>query len=228
MGGGLQKKRFKYERKHLVFLCDYYPRLPLPQLTEAFNQRFNAGVSKEAIKSVLGRYGFRSGRDGRFKKGQASWNKGLKGYMGPNRTSFKPGNLPANHRPLWSERICSRDGYVLMSVPERNPHTGFPTRFKHKHVWLWERAHGRRVPAGHVVMFLDGDKYNFSLDNLILVTRKELLHLNQHHYHDQPAELKPSVMALAKLEAKAGFSLSDRGRKKTREGGNDDVSGIDG
>lgn len=42
--------------------------------------------------------------DGQFKKGQTPWNKGVTGYMGANRTSFKKGD---NSRPL-SERFWEK------------------------------------------------------------------------------------------------------------------------
>jgi len=50
--------------------------------------------------------------------------------------------VPPNRKPLGAEHICSKDGFILMKVPERDPHTGFPTRYKHKHVHIWEQAHG--------------------------------------------------------------------------------------
>ena len=132
--------------------------------------------------------------------------------MGSNATSFKKGNRPHNHKPLWSERV-GKDGYIEMSVPERNPYTGFPTRFKHKHLWIWEQANGLK-PKGTAVIFKDGDNRNLAIDNLLLVTRAELLTMNLHGYKDQPDELKPSVLALAKVEAKAGIrTRPGRGRK---------------
>ena len=51
-------------------------------------------------------------------------------------------------------------------------------------------------------MFKDGDLLNIEPENLMLVSRAELLVLNQNGYKDAPAELKPSILALAKLEVK--------------------------
>lgn len=131
--------------------------------------------------------------------------------MGPNATSFKKGCMPHTKKKLWTERI-NRDGFIEISVPERNPHTGAPTRYKHKHVWLWECENGL-VPKGHVVVFVDGDKSKCALENLMLVTRAELLSMNLHGYKNTPEALKPSVFALAKLEAKAGIrTCPGRGR----------------
>jgi len=96
-------------------------------------------------------------------------------------------------------KVCSKDGYILMKIPEVNPHTGAPTRYKHKHIYTWEQAHGR-VPDGMIVAFVDGDKTNCDLDNLVLISRHELLNLNQLGYKDTPDELKPHVLALSKLQ----------------------------
>ena len=60
-----------------------------------------------------------------------------------------------------------------------------------------------------VVAFKDGDRTNCEPENLMLISRAELLVLNQHGYGEMPAELKPSVLALARLEVKA---FSKKGR----------------
>ena len=204
--------RFTYSAEHLDFLREQYRDLSLAELTHAFNDRFRLARPQSSIRAALRNHGIRSGRTGQFKKNQEPWNLGKKGYMGANATSFKAGNLPHNKKRLWSERI-GKDGYIEISVPERNPHTGHPTRYKHKHVWLWECAHGK-IPKGHAIIFSDGDKRNFAPDNLVSVTRTELLALNLHSYKNQPEELKPTVMALAKLEAAAGFRTKPgQGRK---------------
>ena len=42
-----------------------------------------------------------------------------------------------------------------------------------EHVYIWEREHGRRVPPGHDIHHIDGDKLNNKIDNLRLVTKLE-------------------------------------------------------
>ena len=142
---------------------------------------------------------------GRFYKGHTTWNAGTKGQglTGPNSGSFKKGNVPPNRKPLWSERIDTKDGYVLMKVPEKDPHTGFPTRYRFKHVWIYEQIHGP-VPDGHVVIFKDQDKRNFDPDNLVAIKRAELLQINKAGYREAPDELKPSILALGKLKTTIG------------------------
>lgn len=205
-------KRFRYTPEQILFLREGFASMSRHSLTEAFNARFGTNRSIKQIEAYLRNHRIRSGRTGRFVKGHAAWNLGKKGFMGPNITSFQPGHMPRNKRRLWSERI-TRDGYIEISIPERNPHTGAPNRWKLKHVWLWEMKHGA-VPKGHVLIFKDGDRLNCDIDNLLLIKRMELLSLNLHNYRGTNSELKPSVLALARLEAKARIrTRPGRGRR---------------
>lgn len=187
------------------------------EIAAGLNALFGDNKTVEQIKAFLGNRGLSTGRTGQFEKGIVPWNTGTKGVVKPNSGNFKPGSVPANREPLWAERICPKDGYILMKVPEMDPHTGFPTRYKHKHVWVWEQANGP-VPEGMAVILIDSNKLHCELGNLMLVTRGELLLLNLHKYKDQPPEIRPSILALAKLEAKAGIRTTGRvpgaGRKK--------------
>ena len=202
-----------YTKEQLDFLKKYYPHYNLPDLVSLFNKHFNENKSQNQIRSVLRNHKITSGRTGKFQKGHTAWNKNKKGFMGPNKTSFKPGHTPSTTKPLYHERV-DRDGYILIKVPETNPYTGAAHRFKYKHVWLWEQNYGA-IPEGHIVMFKDGDIRNFDLNNLMLVSRSEQLIANLHDYKYQPSEIKPTILALAKVEAKAGFRLIP-GRNKSR------------
>ncbi len=194
------------------FIRKWYRRLSRKELGEAFREAFGPIKTDTQIVAFIKNHKIQSGRTGCFEKGHQPWNTGTKGLVTPNSGNFRKGNIPPNKRRLWSERI-SKDGYIEISVPEVNPHTGHPTRFKHKHVWIWEGEYGR-VPAGHCVLFKDANKRNFDIENLILVTRSEMLSLNLHGYKDMPVELKPSILALAKMEAKAGIrTRPGRGRQ---------------
>ena len=168
-----------------------------------FNERFGTDTTGQQIRTFVHNRRIISGRTGQFEKGHRPWNKGTKGcgLTTANKTSFKKGNVPPNRQPLGSERICSKDGFILIKILEKDPYTGFPTRYKHKHVYVWEQANGP-VPKGMVVAFKDSNKTNIKIENLMLISRAELLCLNQHGYKDMPAELKPNVRVLVKLQVK--------------------------
>lgn len=207
-----RKKFHRFSAEQLRYLRGKYPVMSRTELTEALNARFGLTLRRTQIVACLKNHSIQSGRRGFFVKGHTPWNQGKKGCTGPNSGQFKPDHTPCNKRRLWSERI-SKDGYVEISVPERNPHTGAPTRYRLKHIWLWEMKHGP-VPKGHALAFKDGNRLNCAVKNLMMVSRAELLCLNLQGYNDVNDELKPSVLALAKLEAKAGVrTRPGRGRK---------------
>lgn len=203
--GGLKGKTVgKYRLLSSIqedFVRDYFQEFTIPQTTRALNEEYGLSFTPQQIKNFCENHKIRSGRTGCFPKGNLPWNTGTKGMTGPNSGTFKKGDVPKNIKPMGHERLCRKDGFVLIKVKERNPHTGCPTRYKHKHVHVWEQHHGP-VPVGMVVAFKDGDKLNCDPENLMLISRAELLRLNKRGYKDMPDELKPSVLAMAKLEVK--------------------------
>lgn len=202
--GPIQPLKY-YTQEQANFIKENYKYYPLPKLTQLFNQYFNENKSQKQIRAFIHNRKITSGgRTGQFQKEHTPWNKGKKGLIITNcETRFKPGQEPPTARPLYSERV-SKDGFIEISVPEHNPHTGCPRRFKHKHVWIWEQYYGP-VSKGHCIIFKDGNNRNFNIENLICISRNELLKLNQHNYKHQFNEIKPAILALAKLEAEAGF-----------------------
>ena len=51
--------------------------------------------------------------------------------------------------------------------------TADPDVWEREHRAIWEAENGP-VPQGHRIIFADGNKSNFDLDNLLLVSRSEL------------------------------------------------------
>ncbi len=191
-----------------AWLREAYKSTPLADLPVALKKEFDLSLKPGQVRSYLHNHKITSGRSGRFEKGQDSWNKGKKGYMGANATSFKRGHKPHNTKHLWHERV-SKDGYVEMQVPERNPHTGYPNRYKLKHRWLWEQHHGA-VPDGYMVTFRNGDRTDIRLENLELLSRAENAIRNKMQYSALPEEIKPTAALLAKVYDKKNQRKKER------------------
>lgn len=101
---------------------------------------------------------------------------------------------------LTHERVGTH-GYVEISIDEVNPHTGYERRYVLKHRWLWEQTHGP-IPDG-MVLKCRGDHLNTDLSNWELIPRALLPRLNGRfgrNYDQAPANLKQTIMAVAKLE----------------------------
>lgn len=181
----------KYTKEQLSFLSKNR-KLQRNELTERFNQTFNTNKSVTAINSLCEKYKFLTGRTGQFVKGQDSWNKGIRGYLSTNKTSFKKGNMPHNHKPIGSERL-DKEGYIYRKVADtRNKKNDW----KMVHILLWEKYNGA-VPLNHAVIFKDNNKNNISIENLELVSRSELMRRNTIHRY--PPELKEVIRLNNKL-----------------------------
>lgn len=189
-----------FDKKQEQFIRDNCAGKSNTEIAALFNKRFKTYRTRQQIKTFKNRRRISSGLTGYFPKGNKSWNAGTKGLCKPNSGSFKKGNVPPNRKPIGTERYNKKYG-INIKVAERDPYTGFPTRYKLKHVHVWEKTNGP-VPKGKVVAFIDGDNKNCDPENLMLISRAELLTLNQHGYKDTPAELKPSILALSKLQVK--------------------------
>lgn len=110
------------------------------------------------------------------------------------------GHSPHNRVPFGTERI-TRDGYIEVKLPGINPHTEFDGVWKAKHYVLWEEKNGK-VKDGHILRFIDGDKRNCVLENLMMISRAEHLQLTRVGYDKAPEELKPVVVNVAKMDVK--------------------------
>lgn len=205
-------RRLKYSAAEIDWLranC----ALPIAAYHQAFRAAFGReDTTADQLHALRKREGWKTGRTGRFETGQASHNKGKRcapgtGGLHPNaqRAHFRKGQIAHNWRGPGYERIDPKEGYVILIVAETNPWSGAKTRPVHKHRWLWEKVNGP-VPRGYALKCLDGDKTNTDPSNWEAVHRGVLaqlnggLHKKAISYDEAPAELKPAVLAVAKLK----------------------------
>jgi hypothetical protein len=204
--------RHKYTPVEIRFLERKVAGRSYAELTDLFNRRFGLSFTVNRLGSTLWRLGLTNGRDCRFPPGLTPHNKGKKGYCpaGCEKIWFKPGGMPHNGQPVGTE-IINTDGYVR--VKTRNPGT-----WKLKHRMVWEKAHGK-IPRGHVVLFADGNKSNFALDNLILVSRGELAVMNHLGLISPDRDLTLAGKAVAGIKLLiAGRKRGAGKKKKTQKG----------
>lgn len=130
---------------------------------------------------------------GRFLPGQRSWNKGRKGLDPGGRsreTRFKPGHRGGKavdlYQPVGAERVDA-DGYLRRKINDDMP---LHKRWRHVHLLLWEEVNGP-LPAGHAVVFRNGDKTDIRIDNLECITRRELMARNT--VHNLPEDLRQVI-----------------------------------
>lgn len=163
-------------------------------LTNLFNKEFETNFLVTQVIAWKNRNAVSSGLDGRFEEGREPWNKGMKGLnTGGEAGWFKKGQAPINCRPVGSERITV-DGHVEIKTAD-------PSDWRHKHVVVWEKHNGP-VPENHVVVFLDSNKENITLDNLMLISRSELVRMNQEDFFFNDPELTKAGLNIVRLNNK--------------------------
>lgn len=191
----------KYTAEQIAFIADNIKGLSYEEMATLFNEHFGMNLPVAKVMALISRNGLKNGIDCRLKQGLIPWNKGKKGLnIGGQATQFKKGHIPKTYRPVGSERI-SVDGYVEVKVAD-------PKTWRMKHVVIWEAAHGL-VPKGHVVIFADGNKQNVSLENLLLISRRELAVMNKRSLITNDADLTKTGILVADIYLK----ISERKKK---------------
>ena len=182
----------RYLKKHEDFLRKH-ETTPRKELASIFNAKFKTNVSHNALGQKCVKLGLVCPNTGVFKKGNVPTNKGTKGLMRKNKTSFKPGNKPITAKKVGA--ISTRkdtNGNVYMHIKISEP-----SKWKMLHVYIWESAYGK-IPKGHCVIFKDKNTLNTSLNNLMLVSRAELVRLNQKYTHIHES-LKETALQVIKI-----------------------------
>lgn len=163
------------------------------EILELMNQKFEYQFNLMQIKGAINRYNFKTGFTGRYEKGNIPFNKNTKGLTGANKTSFKKGQKSINCRQVGSERITV-DGYIEIKTSE-------PNKWEQKHRLIYEKNKGE-IPDNHVIVFADGNKQNLDINNLISISRSQLLIMNQKKLIKDDADLTKTGAILANVLVK--------------------------
>lgn len=125
-------------------------------------------------------------KDGKFKKGMIPWNKGKRGYMGANRTSFTSERVEKERTKyaLGCPHKPDNDGYLVCRIEDKIPHKDARTgkiylhrkRISYARNILFQK--GIEIPKGSVVYHIDGNSLNNELSNLMIISRADLARIN--------------------------------------------------
>lgn len=113
---------------------------------------------------------------------------------------FAKGDIPSCYRAVGSERVTV-DGYIEIKIKD-------PNIWELKHRYLWEKENGK-IEEGYSLIFADGDRQNTNLENLILVSRHELLEMNRQGLYKKNKDLTETGHTIAKLNIK----IMERGKR---------------
>jgi hypothetical protein len=193
----------KYTDIHISFLREH-GTMSEAALNDLFNATFGTNQTGSALRQQCAKLRiFSSTNTGRFKKGDAPVNKGTKGLMKENKTSFKKGNAPHNTKVVGSiTKIQDKNGYWYMRIKIAEPN-----KWQMLHAYIWEHKYGK-IPKGSCVIFKDKNPLNLRLDNLMLVSRNELVRLNQ-KYPAIDKSLKEVALQVIKIQHEVTKNLKE-------------------
>ncbi|MCL2182092.1 MAG: HNH endonuclease [Chitinispirillia bacterium] len=186
--------RHYYTPEEIAFIRESFIAHGREETISLFAERYGVRLTVSQFKNTVQRAGIKAGRPGGFKKG----NKIRRiNSAAPHLEAFRfKKGCAIRSLPIGSECVDSRRQsrqYVYVKVAQ-------PNVWRLKHQVVWEKAHGREIPTGHVVMFGDGNTRNFEVDNLILVSREELGIMAAQRLYFPDAEMTRTGAALAALQ----------------------------
>ena len=153
-----------------------------------------------------------SGFDTRFRKGRTSDTKGRcwAEFMSPEaqersrQNQFKKGNIPLNRKEIGA--IYPRaDGYLWIKVKDYSKNENW-TQY---HRYIWEKANGP-IPEGYKIIFLDGDRMNCKLENLMLVSDEALGTANKWFGLTSDPEINKTIIRTAELKMATTKAMNRR------------------
>ncbi|MFR7349483.1 hypothetical protein [Peptoniphilus sp.] len=192
----------KWTEEEVEFIRKVYPHYPNKIIIVMIKEKFGFDITDNNLSNVKNTNGIPHkviSNSGCFKKGFIPWNKGIKMSEDEKEKSkatwFKKGNKPHNTLQVGSTRI-TKDGYKEIKVAE-------PNKWMLYQRYLYEKIHDEKLSKDDTIIFADGDKSNFDIDNLVKVSRSTLLVLNRNNLIYDDKELTKVGVSVGKLLDKA-------------------------
>lgn len=192
----------KYTKEFIDFVAKH-KTMKNADLLELLKVHFPSyEMSRNKLKNLRTNHGLQSGvQYNRFVKGHIPANKGQKmpetTREKVKKTWYTKGHSPHNTRKIGDE--WEEDGRILVKVKDTGKRYEM---WRPKQLVIWEKYHNERVPKGSFVTFLDGDKRNFDIKNLALITRSENVRMNQNGYRFSDAEITEAALNVVRLKIK--------------------------
>jgi hypothetical protein len=178
------------------------------ELTEMFNRHYGYQLSVGQVIDFLHREGLSNGIPQGFQKGHVSCFKGKKLPW------LKRKNPEYNRKPIGTMRV-NRGGYNVVKVSDD------PAVWKLLHHIVWEKAHGQ-IPEGHVIIFANGNILDTKLENLMLVSRRELDIMNRNGLIYDNGAFTRSGKLIADIKIKINDLKGSTKKRRLRQGAKND------
>ena len=170
-------KRLLTDEQHNYFVNNCKGKTT-KELSELLYKEFGITLSVPQIQGYKSHYGITNGVNTRFKKGEQS---------------------PYNEtiiRDIGDSFVSRKDGYHYIKIGKN--------KWVRKHRYLYEQAHGVKLPSNVSVVFLDGNKDNLDINNLKAVDMRTKLMARDRHLFTSDKETTKTGLLISKLILKTG------------------------
>ncbi len=220
------KRRPKYSDEIIEYLKQNHQGKSLIELANEISDKFGIVCTTDNINNLKSRIKKKEGfvfeparNDGCIKKGNIPMNKGKRWdeYLTKEqqeksrKTTFKKGHKSANAVDIGEEHMRysgsnpNDQGYLYVKVCDGRGNKNW----KPKHVYIYEQNYGP-IPKNHKVIFADGNRFNFDIDNLVLVSNAQELIMNRNKLRFENKELTKTGAIIAKVMDKTYKLKNDR------------------
>jgi hypothetical protein len=163
-----------YSDKEKNLIKKFYPNTPTVCICGLLGRPY-ASVRKIALKNGVKKtdaYLVKQSQKYGFQKNHIPFNKGKKEteYLSQDaiskmrETGFKKNHIPKNAKSVGYEAINAKGYMEIKVIGER--------KLILKHHYIYQNHFGK-IPKGNIVIFKDKNIFNFDIDNLECITKKE-------------------------------------------------------
>jgi hypothetical protein len=190
-----------YTKQQEEFLIKNYRGISRKELAKKFNIAFNESRGERAIKGWCNRRGLHSDNDGRFKKGNISWQKGLSKEEFKARYTEKSFNkmmagITDKRIHAIGDEIKRHGEWCVVTSTQNNKE--YDKRMTSKRRYIYEKQHGQ-IPDNHRIIHLDGDHENFNIDNLYCIPARYVGGLNKKKWLNKSKEITLAAIKWCEL-----------------------------
>lgn len=196
---GRMETLFPYAAKTMIAWLS--PIMEDQDIIALIEKQFGLKRSLEQIKRWRHQNHLRNGKDGKFKPGNGPTKGSIKkGEHRGRATEFKKGRPSDNQLPVGTEVFLPREKLWKRKIAE-------PNKWQLRSRYVWEQANGPLNP-GQVLIHIDGDSANDSLENLRVINRKILGRINssgKHHglrLEQDNKEWNNALISIAEIQQK--------------------------
>ena len=174
--------RVVWTNEMIEYLKEHLNECSYNTLSVKMSEKFNCYITTSSLEHKVARLG--------LKKDLSA----VKGYANENRGCFKKGQISPNRKPLGYERFDA-DGNVWIKYAH-------PDKFMRKSRWVYIQHYGE-IADGMNVVQINGDKMDFRIENLRVLTNADLAYFNstkiQPKGNDEAAIIKLDIANLNKI-----------------------------